>query len=103
MSGASGRGRPVRRWQSCEDRIRFDQDVSRNTRLSGEDRGGEAMALVPRREAGYDDTGVNRDHRRVRSIVARTTSSVSAGRRPCGTATAARKALTSFAEADGTR
>ncbi len=61
--------------------------MGRDSRLSCEDCRGRAIALVPRGKGGDDDAAVNGDHRRVRSIVARTTSSVSGGRSPSGTAT----------------
>ena len=82
------RGRPVRRGQAGEDGVRLEEDVGRHARTPRERRRGARVALVPRGEGRHDDARVDGDHRRVRSSVSRTRSSVSGGSFSPGTATA---------------
>ncbi len=66
----------MRRREPRQDGVGLDEDVRGHARLAGENRGGRGVALVPAGETGHDDAGVDRNHRRVCSIVALTCSSV---------------------------
>lgn len=70
---------PVGRRKSGEDRIALQSDVGSkgDARRCGGAR--NLVGLVPAGEECHDEAGVDGDHRRVRSTVARTTSSVSGG------------------------
>ena len=73
--------------QACEDRIGLDEDVGRHAGLAGEHGCGRAVTLMPGGKARHHDARVDGDQRRVLSMVARTSSSVSGGSWPSGTAT----------------
>lgn len=89
------RGGPAPRQQAREDRVALDQNVGGKPGLAREDAGCLRASLVPRSESDNDDAGAGWDHRRVRPIVCRTISPVSAGSPRDGMATPPPRRLTS--------
>ena len=78
----------MRRREPRENRKRLEHHVDRKARPTREDGRRRGVRLVPRREPGDDDTGVDGDQRLDPSIVSRTIASVSGGKASRGTATA---------------
>jgi hypothetical protein len=81
-------GGPVWRRQACEHRVDLQRDVRRQSRPPLQRLPAGGMSFVPGCEARDHHARIDRDQRRVRSIVARTVSSVSGGNSRSGTATA---------------
>jgi len=85
----------MRWWQARQDGIGLHRRVRDQTNAPVEGTCGGLVRFVPGCESGNKNTGVGRDHRRTRSSVSRTISSVNGGSAQSGRATRTEPSRTS--------